>query len=528
MAERQPRYQAGQKIGGEYLVYQSFMGGMGEVYLCIKEDSRLPYALKTFQKTSANLQKLFEGEVRTWIDLGKHPNIVRCYWMQTYDNTPFMGLEWVQGDAQHGTDLRSWLVNGALDLKQALKFTIDICRGLVYAGEKSKGIVHRDLKPDNVLVADGGVAKITDFGLATIIKDSNLLVDEDTTTFEAGKSQYVGSIVGTPAYMPPEQWRGEKDIDVRADMYAVGCILYEMLTGEMVYRASTISQLRIQHFEAPIPQVDDVPAPVNAIITKCLAKNRDDRYPTMGALLDELTRFYEVYIGETLPMVQIGEMTTNDYINRGATYHNLKLYELALADFDEAICLNSTFALAYNNRGISYAHLGQHERAIADYDEAIRLNPTFALAYNNRGNRYADLGQHERAIADFDEAIRLNPTFVQAYGNRGNSYQKLGQHIQAIADFDEAIRLNPTFVQVYYNRGNSYQKLGQHIQAIADFDEAIHLNPIDADAWFNKGAVYGNMGRLPEALICFEKAHQLGDTDALDAIQQVKRMMGEG
>ncbi|HRF97635.1 MAG TPA: hypothetical protein PLZ51_20655, partial [Aggregatilineales bacterium] len=71
--------------------------------------NRISYALKTFQKAKPALQGLFEGEVKKWIALGKHPNIVQCYWMQALDNTPFMGLEWVQGDARYGTDLRSWL-----------------------------------------------------------------------------------------------------------------------------------------------------------------------------------------------------------------------------------------------------------------------------------------------------------------------------------------------------------------------------------------------------------------------------------
>jgi len=419
------------------------MGGMGEVYLCLDEQDKLPFALKTFQGTSPALRGLFESEVKTWVDLGKHPNIVRCHWMQVFDNTPFMGLEWVAGNESRGTDLRGWLRHGALDLKQALKFAIDIVRGLVYAGEKSKGIVHRDLKPDNVLVAQGGLAKITDFGLATIINQAGLSDNTDENgAFDADKSRYVGNMVGTPAYMPPEQWRGDADIDPRADMYAVGCILYEMLTGRMVYVASTISQMRLQHTEAPIPTVLNVPNEINTIIGKCLAKNRADRYPTMTALLEALTQFYQAHTGEALPPVQMDEMTAEDYGNRGVTYANLKLHDLALADFDEAIRLNPKYAIAYMNRGNRYGTLGQHDLALANFDEAIRLDPKDATTYYNRGVSYGALGQHERAIADFDEAIRLDPKYATAYYNRGVSYGALGQHERAIADYDEAIHLD--------------------------------------------------------------------------------------
>src|SRR5713226_7084444 len=121
----QPRYKKGDKIGGRYLVHQALMGGMGEVYLCLDLQQNLPLALKTFQArylTNQKLRQLFESEVATWVALEKHPNIVRCYYLDTVDNQPFMFLEWIASDESHGTDLRSWLVRGPLDLRLALDF----------------------------------------------------------------------------------------------------------------------------------------------------------------------------------------------------------------------------------------------------------------------------------------------------------------------------------------------------------------------------------------------------------------------
>src|SRR5690606_32041885 len=123
---RQPRYSKGQRIANRYLVHQALMGGMGEVYLCLDERDFVPLALKTFQGSSPDLADIFRKEVARWVALEKHPNIVRCFWMQTLDNIPFMALEWVAGDEGMGTDLRSWLRRGPLDLPLALRFTIDI------------------------------------------------------------------------------------------------------------------------------------------------------------------------------------------------------------------------------------------------------------------------------------------------------------------------------------------------------------------------------------------------------------------
>ena len=146
---------------------------MGEVYLCLDLKWNSPFALKTFQARylpNAKLRDSFEREVATWVALEKHPNIVRCFYLDVIDDRPFMILEWIASDESVGTDLRSWLRKGPLDPRLSLGFAIDICRGLSYAARKMPGIVHRDLKPDNVLIAQGPIAKITDFGLAKVFQ----------------------------------------------------------------------------------------------------------------------------------------------------------------------------------------------------------------------------------------------------------------------------------------------------------------------------------------------------------------------
>ena len=177
--ETETQYRRGDKIGGRYEVHKVLLGGMGEVYLCLDLKWNTPFALKTFQArylTSSNLRELFEREVATWVALEKHPNIVRCFYMDILDDRPFMILEWIASDDSIGTDLRSWLRKGPLDYRLSLGFAIDICRGLSYAARKRPGIVHRDLKPDNVLIAQGPIAKITDFGLAKVCQEANLQV----------------------------------------------------------------------------------------------------------------------------------------------------------------------------------------------------------------------------------------------------------------------------------------------------------------------------------------------------------------
>lgn len=198
----QPRYNRGDKIGGRYLVHKALMGGMGEVYLCLELEHSLPIALKTFQPRALENPKLrtsFEREVGIWVALEKHSNIVRCFYLDTVDHLPFMFLEWVAETQGRGTSLRDWLRRGPLMPRQALDFVIDICRGLIHAGQKQPGIVHRDLKPENVLLAPGPLAKITDFGLAKIVQEAELVMPD----MASSACQHLTAFGGTP---PPLTW----------------------------------------------------------------------------------------------------------------------------------------------------------------------------------------------------------------------------------------------------------------------------------------------------------------------------------
>jgi len=507
-SQHQTRYRKGARIGGRFLVHQALTGGMGEVYLCLDEQEMFPVALKTFQVSSPLLADIFKNEVASWIALERHPNIVQCLWMQKLDNIPFMALEWVAEEKGKGTDLRGWLEHGSLDLKLALKFTIDIVRGLQHAQQKSPGIIHRDLKPDNILVNHGRQAKITDFGLATVAQKANLeMASADETA--VGQSRYAGNIVGTPVYMPPEQWLGEnvKTLDFRTDLYAVGCILYELLTGCWPYDGRTVSELRAQHLKAPVPMLNSsFPPEVQNILAKCLAKRREDRYGHLEILLDELIRLYEVCCGEILPLVNIAEFTARDHSNRGATLKELGRREEALRDYDQAIALDPTYAQAYSNRGLTLAELGRREEALRDYDQAVTLDPALAPAYANRGITLRSLGRREEALRDYDQAVALDPALALAYANRGLTLAELGRHEEALRDYDQVIALDPTYAQAYANRGLTLAVLKRREEALRDFARAIALDPADATAYANRGLALAELGQREEALRDYDQA----------------------
>jgi serine/threonine protein kinase len=441
--KRQPRYQPGDKIGGRYQVPQALLGGTGEVYLCLDRETYLPFALKTFQQryltTSTNLRHAFENEVVTWVALEKHPNIVRCFFLDILDNQPFMFLEWIAGEKGRGTDLRSWLRRGPLDLRLALDFTIDICRGLIHAQEKQPGIVHRDLKPENILIAQGRLAKITDFGLAQIVQAGKLEITNAEGEMDGRQSLLgQGGIVGTPLYMAPEQWRGEA-LDARTDIYAVGCILYELLTGSWPFQATALDSLRHQHLEAFPPKLGNsrnLPSVLDSLLDRCLAKPRKERFATLDDLELQLAHFYQQQFNESPKDTPGGiEFDAIDHTQRGVAYFNLQDYDRALSDFTQAIQLDHSLAPAYYNRGHTYDTLQQYEDALSDLSRAIQLDHNYAAAYYNRGGVYNELEQYDKALADFSRAIQLEPEDAQAYYGRGTTYP-YGQNTHQYRDIN--------------------------------------------------------------------------------------------
>jgi serine/threonine protein kinase/Flp pilus assembly protein TadD len=519
-----PRYQEGDKIGGRYLVHQALMGSMGEVYLCLDLERNYPFALKTFQSRFLKRRKIqdaFYTEVATWVALEKHPNVVRCFYMDSIDNRPFMFLEWIASDETKGTDLRSWLRRSKLSPKLALTYASDICRGLIHAAQKQPGIVHRDIKPENILVAQGQVAKITDFGLASIVKATDLSISESDGQV-TGRQSMVGSrgVVGTPAYMAPEQWRSEEP-DVRTDIYAVGCIIYEMLTGKLPFMAKDLEGFLQAHLIGPIPKIppsEEIPRSINRLIEMCMAKKRDDRFATVTDLLSALSWVHEEIFKEPPRELEAaGGFSAVDYNYRGVTYDKLDKYDEAVADYSRALELDMTFVMAYNNRGATYERLRKYDEALIDYSSAIQQAPTMAPAYYNRGNVFSKKKRSIEAIEDFTRALQIDPALMRAYINRGSEYYMIDRYHEALEDFTAAIELEPSYAKAHVNRGVIYDSLKQFDRAIEDYTHAIRLAPHDPAIYYNRGLSYYNMEQYERAIQDFSKVLEMmpDDTQAL-------------
>ena len=269
-------------------------GGMGVVYKA--RDTRLDraVALKFLPENMAHdalALERFRREAQAASALN-HPGICTIYDIGEQDNMPFIAMEFIDGET-----LRQHIHGQALPLEEILDLGVQIADALDVA--HAEGIVHRDIKPSNVFVTKRGQAKVLDFGLAKLVaKDALQLSPEDSSSKSTQDSvSVVGVISGTPAYMSPEQVRGD-DLDPRADIFALGLLLYEMATGRQAFGGRTggaIIEAILTRTPTPVRTLNpQIPAALEDIINKCLEKNRDMRYRTAGEARSDLHQLKRV------------------------------------------------------------------------------------------------------------------------------------------------------------------------------------------------------------------------------------------
>jgi serine/threonine protein kinase len=264
------RYRLESKLGS---------GGMSTVYLALDEVLDRPVAIKLLHREiseEADQLERFRREARAAARLS-HPNLVGVIDAGEDDGRPYIVFEYVEGR----TLKRRIHEEGRLPVDEAVAYAIEIGRGLTAA--HARKLVHRDVKPQNVLIDPDGRARVTDFGIARSLEAKGL-----TAT---------GRVVGTTDYVSPEQAMGD-DVDERSDVYSVGVVLYEMLTGEVPFKAETQVGVAMKHVNVPMPDVQakrpEVSAAVAAVVDRATTKDPRDRYGTVAEMVRDLEQTLEV------------------------------------------------------------------------------------------------------------------------------------------------------------------------------------------------------------------------------------------
>ena len=279
------RLESGRQISHYRIVEPIGSGGMGEVYLADDERLSRRVALKVLPvdmlKDKNRLQR-FQREA-TAVSALNHPNILTIFDFQQEDEIHFFAAEFVKG-----ITLRERLERGKLPVVETLEIAIQITSALQAAHEA--GVIHRDIKPENVMVREDGYVKVLDFGLAKV---TDKLAAGQTEKTLIQRFSLPGMIMGTVTYMSPEQARGGR-VDARSDIFSLGIVMYEMLTGHVPFCGDTTTDILaeiIQYDPQPVRRFNrEVPRALELAVSKALKKNASERFQTVKELNDELKR----------------------------------------------------------------------------------------------------------------------------------------------------------------------------------------------------------------------------------------------
>jgi eukaryotic-like serine/threonine-protein kinase len=259
-------------VGGRYRVEREIgRGGMATVYLAHDLEQGMPVAIKVMHRglaaTLGSERFLREIEIAASLD---HARIVPLYYSGDAGGLLYYVMRYIEGESLYERLERE----RQLPLSDALRIALDVADGLGYA--HGRGVLHRDVKPENILLA-ADHALVADFGLARAIGAA-----------DRRKLTETGVMLGTIFYMSPEQLRADRDLDQRADIYSLGCIVYEMLTGEPPYSGRSLEDVISRIVRAPIPSArrlrPEVPPALDQAITRALAKSAAERFASMNEL----------------------------------------------------------------------------------------------------------------------------------------------------------------------------------------------------------------------------------------------------
>jgi eukaryotic-like serine/threonine-protein kinase len=523
----------GQTISHYRILEKLGEGGMGVVYLA--EDTHLGrrVAIKFLTSPDRHYRARFLREARAVSTLS-HANIAAVFdYGETVDQQPYIVMELVKGRT-----ISELLRNGGLTLAQAVEIIASVAQALTEAHHH--GIVHRDIKPSNVVVNDRGQVKVLDFGLVKhLFKDPATGADPDAQTLLSARTRS-DVIVGTPLYLSPEQASG-RAIDGRSDLFSLGALLYECITGRSAFSGDSVLEIGAQviHVNPPPPSSinSSVPPALDRITLKALEKKVEARYQTAEEMLQDLRNVQPTVSGDgKRGLVSSGHKTPGAQAMPTGAWatltQNLTRTRLPLGTVLIAIILScvavwavihfwrpslhepSADAKTWYDRGTDAVRTGAYYAATKSLEQAINSDPLFALAHARLAEAYAELEYRDRAKDELLRVSALVPDRTRLPRSDALYLEAVNASVSrdfpsAIKSYTEIVSLAPNEPQGYVDLGRAYEKNDQNDAALENYLKAINLNGQYATAYLRAGIVHSRKQDVVTAGASFDRALEL-------------------
>jgi tetratricopeptide (TPR) repeat protein len=481
--------QPGQTLKQQYRVIAELgRGGFGTVYLVESSQTGELYAAKVMRSLSQEAQAVFRREALSWLALGHHPNVLKAELVDEYNGRLLILSEFIPKDSRGVNSLADYARNPQR-LAKTIGLFVQVCDGMTWAYGRGL-IAHRDLKPANILIADGMLAKVTDFGIA--------ISQESDSTFWA---KY--GAVGTEFYMAPEQHERAWLCDERSDIYSFGLVMQVVLEA----RDESLPQ---QTSSAG----DD--SPISVVVSRCLEWDRSRRFQSFAELRHALvTRAKELGLAIPRSIAVAGEADYWEYNNKAQSLLNLGRPKQALEWFEKVLQKVPDHVHAWYGMGRALVCLGSHKEALVCFDSALEASPDFVEALAAKASALRILGQVQQAQEIMDRAMELAPSDAMVWSFRANICAAAGDSASAMAAYDRAISLDDSYAEAWYNKGTYLDDAGQAEHALTCLDKAVELDPLNSNAWDNRGVVLMNLGKKKEAMASFDRAILANPDNAL-------------
>lgn len=517
-------------------------GGFAQVWRGYDLELQRVVAVKVPKPSRLESADTFMAEARRVARL-KHPGIVPVHDVGREGDSCFIVSEFVEGGS-----LGDHLARNPPTQQQAVRWIAEIADALDYA--HLHGVIHRDIKPANILIDHHGRALLADFGIAQ----------------SASRAGQEALSLGTLRYMSPEQLEG-KTVDPRADIFSLGVVLYETLTGKLPYSSAEPNVLR-REIVAGAKVEDGLPTELRRICQKALQRNPHQRHTSAAHVAIDLRRYLGtpgssrwpwiilaliiltlvvcglVYVWKTIhpvankepqvvrnveppavvpaqPLDQPKNLDLNaeELIAQGKALFEQNQFDRAAEKFTEALRVDPNNAEAYDQRGSCRFNSSEFKASLADFGKAIDLDPKNAEFCKHRAMAYTSLRQFDPAITDMEQAFKLNQgdpapykdLLARLYSNRAADHARAERFAEAAEDVTQAMKHDPKAAVFYHQRGSCYFNMKQFEKAAADFSGAIEREPMKANHYTNRGMCWQALGQEQRAEADFDKAKSLED-----------------
>lgn len=440
----------GSTFAGRYQIIEELgRGGMGNVYKALDKELGEKVALKLLKPEIASDDRMIE-RFRNELKFARkitHKNVCRMFDLSKTEKTPYITMEYVSGE-----DLKSSLRRmGPLHVGKAIFIAKQVCEGL---GEAHKlGVIHRDLKPQNIMIDKQGYAHIMDFGIARSTKAKGV-----TTS---------GMMIGTPDYMSPEQVEG-KDVDQRSDIYAMGVILYEMVTGTTPFHGDTAITIALKHTREkprdPRELNDQIPVELSRLILKCMEKDKAKRYQKTEELFEVLDKI-EQFIPTTDRIIPITKPSTARTLLGKPKMKKILVPALIILALAIAALVVWRFTPLPEIIGIS----------------GPSMAPSQADSYIKAANQFWKEKKYTEAYDQFSKALAVEPNNLEAQFGLANSLKEQGKLDEAIPEYDKAISINDQDPRAYGQLGLIFEQKKEVSKALDHFKQYLARAPRGQD-----------------------------------------------